>query len=262
MTFGETHPVEHLEGSVAELRRRARLAVAALVATALVRAVDAAARGWSIGRVRAFERSELDLSALEAADTVVNATAVGINVLLVVTAALFLRWVHRLVALTRSLGGSSVGVTPAEAAWAFVIPIVSLYRPFQVMRATRDALEPEAFENPPPRVDADAAAHYRDAAIAVPPPPPALPQATLGAWWGSFVLMNITGRFAQGNPTDLSGVVSTYQVACAVDALALVAAGFAVTVVRALTARLDERFRRLRFATPEALARQGFVGVP
>lgn len=265
----EAHPAETYDRPVAELHRRAKLAVVALVATSLGHVGDAAVRQVGISAIRDYQAAagdEVVQSFVEArvtsAETYADGSVVLGYALLLVTALSFLRWVRQLVLLTRVLGGRWLPWTPRQATWAFLLPVVSLFRPYQVLRDVQRELDPSEILPPEVRLDREGGGDYRSPALVLPPVAKALPSAFLGLWWGLFVSMNVLSRVVASKMDDadsLPRLVSAYQAEVALDVLAIAAAFFAVRVVRSLTARLDERFRRIRHATAESLTRQGVV---
>src|SRR5690349_4889846 len=102
----EDHPGLAYERRVVELGTRGRLAVMALAATAAIRVWDIGVREWSIKLIelRADQGARVTMEQLELADSLVTIGAAAGFLMLVVTGILFLRWVHRLVTLTRALG--------------------------------------------------------------------------------------------------------------------------------------------------------------
>jgi hypothetical protein len=264
------HPALLYDRPVAELRTRARLAVGVLAVTLLARGWDVGARQWSIGLLQTLLTSgdpvqRATQSQLELADRLVNLGAGVIGPAFLVTAILFLRWVHALVKLTRQLGVDGLAWTPSQAVWGFIIPVVSFIRPYKVLRDVQQGLDPDEIAPPPPRVDRDVQAGYRGVTFEVPPSPSRLPSSFLGAWWGSFMFGSVVARIASASSNvDKSGnriesLVTSYHVAMFSSAVLVVAAAFAILVVRSLTARLEERFRRIRHSTPESLSAQGIA---
>ncbi|MBX3210890.1 MAG: DUF4328 domain-containing protein [Labilithrix sp.] len=257
------HPALRLEPSVATLRLRANLTIGALALTMLVRGWDFATRMWSLGLIEQVPDTgegagpEL-MASLETADKLVEVGTVAIPLSFVLTAIAFLLWTHRLVALTRDLGAILIW-RPAQAVWGFIIPFVSFVRPYQVLSAVHAALEPEKVTPPMPRVDPSAQVDYRSVAFVEPSRARHLPAALIGVWWGAFLLMSLGARLlgvgAKGAET-VDAVVSMYHQAMFVSFVAVAAAALATTVVRGLTARLEERFRRIRWSSPEELAAQ------
>lgn len=262
-TMDEEHPATRLEPSVATLRRRANFAIGALAITMLVRGWDFVALAWSVGLVEAVPDTgegagpEL-MASLETADKLVDAGNVAIPITFVVTAILFLRWAHRLVALTRDLGAVLMW-RPAQAVWAFFVPFVSFVRPYQIFSSVHAALDPEKVAAPAPRVDPSAQVDYRSVAFVEPSRARSLPAALIGVWWGAFLVMSLGARLLGMDKTpaeSVAAVVSAYHRAMFVSFVAVVAAALATSVVRGLTARVEERFRRVRWSSPEALAAQ------
>lgn len=254
------HPAAHLEPDVAELRTRATLAIAALALPILPRLWDLGARQYSIGLLAQVAEKEIaaELQArLERADALVNLGSVALLPATILAAIFFLRWVHRLVGLTHVLGGYLLW-TPSQAVWAFFIPIISLFRPYQVLVQTLGALAPEKLREPAPRVDLAAQHDYRGAAFVGGWAGGRLPRALVGPWWTAYVVMNVGAQLSRlGVSKDAADVIASYHTAMAVDVIGIVAAALGMTVVRGLTARLSDRFRKVRGSTDEELASQG-----
>lgn len=258
------HPAAHFERSIIELRRRATLAIVALGVTMAVRTWDVGARAWTIGLVRTMDSDPgtITQAQLETADSLVDFGLFATVLMMVVTAIFFLRWIHRLVKLTRSLGAEDLRWKPSEAVWAFLIPFISLFRPYQVLRDVQQRLEPEEIEPPSVQLDRNVETDYRSVAFVVPPAPKPLPNSLLGLWWGSYVAVNVMGRVANSfgkHSSSIDSIMTSYELAIFTSALAVVVAVLAVGVIRSLTARLGERFRRIRHSTPESLTAQRIV---
>ena len=265
MTTDHEHPAARYDDRVTELAGRAKLAVIALAATIAIRVWDAGVRQWSLHLLGALESSDENAQValqanLEAADGLVNSGLVADYVVLAVTAVLFLRWVHLLVTLTRAFGDGYLSWRPSSAVWGFFLPIVSLFRPYQVLRDVHAALDPRNVLPPTARIDRDAAGDYRSVALITPPEPKPLPKGFIGVWWGVYVMTNILSRIVNANEqaaTTVDGVSAVYRGDILVDVVDLVAAVLAIRVVSSVTARLAERFRRIRYTTPESLEAQG-----
>lgn len=266
------HPAQRYDRPVAALRTRATLAVGGLFVSLVARGWDVGTRQWSIGLLQTLLTTNDPLhratqSQLEFADRLVNLGASVIGPAFVLTAILFLRWVHGLVKLTRQLGVDGLVWTPSRAVWGFIIPVISLIRPFQVLRDVQQGLDPNEITPPPPRVERDAQTDYRSVALAIPPLANRLPSSFLGAWWASFMLGSVATRVTNafsnidksGTGNRIESVVTSYHAAMFSSAVLVVAAAFAILVVRSLTARLEERFRRIRHSTPESLSAQGIA---
>lgn len=255
------HPAARYEADVQSARRRASGASVALGLTIAVRLVSIPIQLWQVGLLHAVRSSTPPAQAtLVFSDTLVSSTAIAQLVLLVVTGVLFLRWLHLVTRLTRALGGSTLRWVPKDVVWAFILPFVSFARPYQVVRDVHDHLAPDAVPEPPIQVRADDSTHYRQVNMVAPPPPAALPHASIGAWWGFFwvgnVLANIAGR---DDTRTIEGLVSARTLTSVSDAVDVVSAALAVVVVRGVTARLNERFRRVRHTPVETLRDNGII---
>lgn len=254
----DEHPAARYDREVNEVRGRAKLAIVALALTIAARFWDLGTFAWSINLVEQYRAGEANVGQIESADSLLNIGVYLTNTVLLLTAIAFIRWVRQLVKMARALGAQDMRWRPSHATWGFFIPILSLFRPYQVLRDVQQRLEPEELEPPSPRAERDGG-DYRNVAMVVPPLAKRVPNSLLGLWWGSFVVMSALGRFANmdrmGTPS-LDTVVALYETQIVVSVIAIGSAGLATRVVRSLTARLEERFRRIRHSTPESLARQ------
>lgn len=85
---------------------------------------------------------EGDINTLaDANDTRQQAIGVAQFVLYLVTAVVFLTWVHRANRNARALGAKDMRFTPGWAVGWYFVPIMSLWRPFQAMREIWQASE-------------------------------------------------------------------------------------------------------------------------
>jgi hypothetical protein len=255
----ENHPAAFYERDVSAIRGLAAWAVAALGATVALRAADIAVRAWQSGLVSDARAGDMPPRAtLVLSDTLVQYTSIAILALLVLTGALFLRWLHRVVRLTHALGDESFTWSASDAVWGFIIPFVSFKRPYDVMRDLYRALAPDAVPEPTVEVRADETTGYRSVNMNVPPPARALPDASIGAWWTFFwignVAANIASRQSGTSLDDLLFQSHTQQFSSAVECIS---ATLAIIVVRAVTARLAERYRRVRHSSIDALTAAG-----
>ena len=255
------HPAEAFEAEVAVATRRARLAAGALVLTVLVRVYLIPVRVWQTSLVPpARAGAPPDLATAERSDLLVQGGVIASLAILLVTGVLFLRWLHRTVKLTRALGGDGLRFTPRDAVLGFVIPFLNFKRPFEVVRDTHDQLAPDAVPEPPMQVQADELGGYRQVAMRAPPPPAQLPHASIGAWWGFFWASNLVANFAsrqEGHGIDDLLFANTLGIIA--DGLDIIAASLGVLMVRGVSARLVERYRRVRHNPPEALQAAGIV---
>ncbi|MDB4928217.1 MAG: hypothetical protein JWM10_701 [Myxococcaceae bacterium] len=237
--------VDH--AAVDRVASRARVAQGALALTLLNGLLDFCARAWSLVQMEPGQAGGGETQAtFQFADLIVHISTVGAFVLIVATPIVFLQWVHGLVASTRALDDRHFRWTPSDAVWAFIIPFVSLVRPYHVMRDAYAALEPDAL--PPPAPQVTAGNGYRGVTV-VEAPLPRIPTAFIGLWWGAFLLSRLTR--ASGSPpagASVERIVAAYQWKMFSDVVSMIAAALAIVLVRSVTARLLERRRRIASA--------------
>jgi hypothetical protein len=226
------------EAGVDKERGRAKLALASLIGMAIVHAV--------LGLV-GVDRGVPTSAIIPLAET----TAVVQPFLHLLTAVLFLRWLAASVNVARSFQPSPpLTWTASQACWSFFIPFINLIRPYQVIRDLHDRLAPDAVPEPAPRPRADGTGGYRHVAMEKAPPPGHLPAAWIGAWWGFYVLGNLSTTFvALVFMPRLQGFLS--------NAAEVASATLAVLAVRAIDGRIAERYRRLHHATDDELGLWG-----
>ncbi len=191
-------------------------------------------------------------------DELAAAGAAGMIGMLVITAVLFLCWLSRTVSVARALSPTSIRWSASDAVWGFIIPFVSLVRPYQVVRDLHDQLDPDAVPEPAPRPRLDGAG-YRDVPMEKAPPPRTLPHASIGAWWALFIFDPILDRFGGAAAYSGAEIQSALRVGIGSDAVAIGGALLAVLVVRAVEGRLAERYRRVRHASDEELEAWGIA---
>jgi hypothetical protein len=148
---------------------------------------------------------------------------------------LYLRWLYRAVANTTLLR-APIKWTPGQAVLAHFIPIVSLFRPYQVMKALYAANDPSALHDAPVFRDRPAP-NYRESARELLPPLRWNHRAPIAAWWGIYNLRWIGGLVtgASASRAAVGGLV----------AMDVAAAVLCALVVRSVDARQRERHRRL-----------------
>ena len=183
-----------------------------------------------------------DLGAMQiASPTLQAAVGFGELALLVLTPVAFLRWIAHAVSFASDMSPLRLRWTASAAVWSFFMPIISLWRPYQVVRDLHDLLAPDGVPEPAPQPLLDGSGGYRDVVLKSAPPPRALPHVSIGAWWGAFVLTRLVGL---DKDTVLAGVGTLVTVASAT---------LAIFVVRAIDGRIAERYRRLRHASDDEL---------
>lgn len=239
-------------------RQHGKAAIAALIVTAVIRVYTVGIASWQIGLLDDLQRGVAPTSTLQLSDSLFMAGSVAELVMLLVTGVLFLRWLSQAVKVARDLQVSPPLVwTPSQAVWGFFIPFVNLVRPYQVLRDLHDVLEPAGVPEPAPRPRLDGAAGYRKVELEKAPPPAKLPHASIGVWWALYILGGIVGRGASRSGPGALELMSSRTMSIVSDAIEIGSASLAILVVLAISARLAERQRRLRYATDEELMSWG-----
>lgn len=253
------HPAARFEADLHTVQGRATAAMIALGLTAVSRIFSIPVQLWQSSLLRdAQYGSTPSQESLQLSDTLMSTSALATLALLIVTGVLFLRWLHKSVALTRALGGDTLRWTPREAVTGFIIPFINIARPYQIVRDLHDHLAPDVVPEPAAQAVADASTNYREVRLEAPPPPVKLPHAAIGAWWGFFWVGNVFANIAaRTTGEDISTFIARNTLNTISDSFDIVSATLAVVMVRGVTARLAERYRRVRYNSPEALHAAG-----
>jgi hypothetical protein len=245
----DSHPAARYETDVGEARRRATAAIVALglIGVGVYQVpVDLWQYGLA-GNLNAGAQAAHDISRLS--DTFAQIDAYLKPMLGLVTAVLFLRWLHLVVRLTRALGGAHLRWTPSSAVWAFFIPVLNFFRPYQVLRDVYRQLAPDKAPEPSVQVVADGSEGYRAVRIVTPPQAAKVPAVSIAAWWALFWL----------GDCQIHWLDAYVNYALVSDALKMASAGLAILMVRAVTAQLVERFRRVRHNPVDILRAVGIT---
>jgi hypothetical protein len=145
-----------------------------------------------------------------------------------ITAIAFMMWFHAAYKILPGLGATRLEFTPGQAAASFVIPFISLYRPYQVMREIWYSSDPESPDNP----------------VNTP--------LVLRFWWGLFLLHLLLDRLSPRSMTsgdDLSGLKSYGNIGP--DLVSIAAAVVAIFAVRSVMDRQERRVAQLLFPATE-----------
>ncbi len=146
------------------------------------------------------------------------------------TAIAFLMWFHRAHRNLPSLGCRNLKYSPGWAVGAWFVPILNLFRPFQIMGEIWRGSDSTAlaFDSPNPRV--------RSASPLV------------GWWWGLWIAKGIVGQAAfriSLRAETLGALLASSWVSVVGDLISLPAALLAIAVVRGVDASQEERHRLL-----------------
>jgi hypothetical protein len=145
-------------------------------------------------------------------------------IVFVVTAILFLMWLHRSSSNLTAFGyWKSQGYSPAWTVGSFFVPIVNLFVPYQATKYVWQSSRPAdsqsfSFSNSPP--------------------------GFFPAWWGFWLAANfatnIHFRMSGEAPRTVTAVVGIVS-----EVLSIAAAGFAIQVIREIDRRQEETIQQL-----------------
>jgi hypothetical protein len=256
--MAEEHPAARYDTEVREVRRQSMNAMFALGLVVVARVSHIAALHWRIALLRDAEAgASPEAAMLELSEKIVRYDVIVELLVLILTSALFLGWLYRVVRLTRALGGNALKWSPKEAVWAFIIPVISFLRPYRVLRDVHDELVPEFVPEPPLEVRPQEGG-YRQVEFRAPPPPMKLHHASIGGFWGTFWFgkaLSVLARVDRGDGVDT--LLTRAALSTVAEGIEILSVVLAVMMIRTVTARLLERFRRIRWSSIETLEDEG-----
>ncbi|HQR32579.1 MAG TPA: DUF4328 domain-containing protein [Blastocatellia bacterium] len=151
------------------------------------------------------------------------------------TIVVFLIWMHRSYKNLKPLGSRRMEYSPAWAVGCWFVPFVNLVRPYGMIKEIWFKSDPDTVE----LEDSPLSYTLEIAQIAAP---------MFGLWWAfwiiSNVFTNISTRLTFGADT-LDQHVTSFWLSIIASALSIVAAALAISVVRAITARQEARYKRI-----------------
>ena len=141
-------------------------------------------------------------------------------VLLVAAGVVFLIWIHRVHRNLPSLHAADLRFTPGWAVGWFFIPIMSLFRPYQVAS--------EIWKASDPKVDTTDGTAWKSAATS----------PIVGWWWALFLISNYLGLFAARvilSGEELSDLLTSTYVYMVSDAIDVVGIIITILMVRRIS---------------------------
>ena len=152
--------------------------------------------------------------------------------ILILAAILFLVWIYRAHRNLPALGVSGLKYSPNWAVGGWFIPIMNLWRPYQVTAEIWRASDPESSG---PEGQA-----WQTAPVS----------PILKFWWGLWIIGGIIGsillRFAFQEPEDLEALRTQSVTFAVADVIDIPAAILAILVIWYITTRQEERHSRLQ----------------
>jgi len=214
-------------------KKRARAATLFFRGSIVISALVATVNLWQF-RLWGRMGGEIAVSPLEAeiSDGASQLLAVVDVALFVGTGISFLTWFHRVRANLPALGIADARWSPGWAVGWWFVPIMSLFRPFQVAAEIWRASDPAA-----------TAVDWRERPLT----------PLLGWWWALFVFSTIAGQLSfrlsmrAGDNSTAEFMQSLALVDAASAAIDLVGAWLAIRVIAEIERRQTERSRLLAF---------------
>lgn len=187
---------------------------------------------WSVSLLLLFSISYAANQIIKGAtpdqDLPIGLTALVALVAVLPSTVVFLVWVYRIYANLRPLGARQLKVTPGWAVGYFFIPIINLFKPYQIMDEAWKASEPGAVARGWPSPE------YKGRSLPV-----------LGWWWFSWLAWNLAWRVettVSRNPSPDNSAGGAHIV---FGALCLLAGVLAARVVVCFTHRQEDTARQI-----------------
>lgn len=218
------------------LRTRAYLAIGFLVAGIVTHLVAAASKVMQIDLLyKMIEHlNDVTPAQVQANDTREAIVQLIVFVNLIAAGIVFLVWTYGAYKNLRALGANP-DTSPGWAVGYFFIPIVNLFRPFQVFQEMWRESDPETVSAGGIR---PMHAFIEDSSKSL----------LIIVWWGLWLLSNIIPLVAlgyRGNAQLLNDLINATWVSVVSDIVTILAAIACIIVVKKISDRQDERARRL-----------------
>jgi hypothetical protein len=214
--------------------RRAQWATAFLVIIAIVGVVSVVSDLMErdlIQRMR--DGGEVTLQEAEASDDRQAAIAVIQLGLLIVSAITFLMWLYLARLNLDAFGVEGVRFAPRWTWLGFVIPVMNVYRPYQVVA--------EIWKASNPRARSPAFSAWKHTEV----------NDIVKVWWGSWLILNAVGRLLRRtyDYTDtIDSLLTSNLLTLVLDIGGVIGAGIAILFVRGLTQRQNQKFKNMTSA--------------
>ena len=146
----------------------------------------------------------------------------------VLLTVVFLVWLYRIRINEGDLGISGTRFSNGWSVWVWFIPIMNLFRPYQIMKEAWQASDPDAIPD-----------GWMQSAIS----------PLLGWWWALWLVggyaSNVSARIFFG-ADDLESYITSDRLDLVSSALLIPSALLAIMIVRGISARQDMRYRRMQ----------------
>ena len=168
---------------------------------------------------------------LEASDLYVGFLGIAQTVMYIVSAVFFVRWFRRAYANLHRIGLKDLKHRESMTFWGFVIPIVSLFWPYQIMREVWDRTQSEI-----KRIVRSDYERNKDT-------------YWIGIWWFLFLVSNIIGRYfiksLFDEPANIEEFIELSHVTFVSDVLTILEALAVIIIVSHIT-KFEKKLYSLR----------------
>ncbi len=210
------------------------LATAVVLLLGICMVIDAVAAVSSWWEVQLLNQG-LEDGGIAEADAVANdgrQSAIGLGqiVALLITAILFLTWMHRVHKNLPALGASQLKYSPGWAVGSWFVPIMNLFRPYQVMQEIWRCSDPHMLS----------VAGYKANMVGG--------SSLVGWWWAFWILAGIAGQIGfrvAMSAQDMQTLLISSWATLGSDLLSLPCGLMVILIVRSVDANQEERFELL-----------------
>jgi hypothetical protein len=184
-----------------------------------VRLHGMAAKPAGAGKAAAVEDEDL-------AELLANPTVCVQPVIYIATVVVFCLWIYRAYKNLSLLGVSGLRYSAGWAVGSFFVPILNLYRPCQIAQEMWRASDPDT--------PAEEPRAWRQASGS----------AVIGFWWGFWLISNVVQNVAFRMNMSGQGGSEARVIGMAGDGLSIVAALFAILMIKKVRDRQVARYER------------------
>jgi hypothetical protein len=184
-----------------------------------------------LGRIIAetpVTQEEIDIN-----DLVYGLTGILQVLVYLATAVAFCLWFHQAYKNLSLLGAKGLDFSPGWAVGFFFVPVLNLFRPYQVAKEIWEESDPFLRAGPGQAVNESAGT------------------AVVAAWWAFFILRNIASNIGgrmMWREESPGGLQTATGILVAADVLSIVAAVCAILVVKGLRDRQQQSYQQLQAA--------------